>query len=523
MATSEALSTTSSWTLAGVRNSKHVIVFLVYVTLLLDNILLTVVVPIIPDYLYHSDNPQILSDFVINSSVSSTLSDKPVTAAPADKGTAGSLVLIKSGHFHAMLPGNCSANTAKFDIYSVLPQEKLFAKKSVINITHAEVVDENSRVGALLSSKALVQLAVNPLVGIITGHLGYHLPLFFGTVSLLLAALAFAFAENFVSLLLARSLQGLASACIGVSGMCLVADLYPDDASRSKVMGLVLGSIALGVLLGYPFGGLLYDFVGKMAPFLIIATLIFIVGAMQVICLTLKPIRKQGLSSTSWPKLLTDGFIILTAGAIWISTSAMAILEPLLPIWLMRTVKPQKWQLGTVFIPDSLGYLLGTNCFGLVAYRLGHWRVAIAAMMLVGLSVVLIPSASDVAQLTLPHFGTGLGIGIVDAALVPLLASLVDTRHAAHYGSVYTLQQTAVSLAYALGPLVGGELVQAIGFPWLMRIVGLLNILYCPLLLLLISRQVCDDTLHKDKILLKATPAVNYRTNSYERFFDDSD
>ena len=57
--------------------------------------------------------------------------------------------------------------------------------------------------------------------------------------------------------------------------MCLVAEQFPDDAARSKIMGFILGSMALGVLLGYPFGSLLYDFVGKMAPFLIIATAVF--------------------------------------------------------------------------------------------------------------------------------------------------------------------------------------------------------------------------------------------------------
>jgi DHA1 family solute carrier family 18 vesicular amine transporter 1/2 len=62
-----------------------------------------------------------------------------------------------------------------------------------------------------------------------------------------------------------------------------------------------------------------------------------------------------------------------------------------------------------------------------------------------------VPSASSVSQLAVPHFGIGLGIGVVDAALVPLLASLMDSRYAAHYGSVYALQQMAVSLAYSLG------------------------------------------------------------------------
>lgn len=74
--------------------------------------------------------------------------------------------------------------------------------------------------------------------------------------------------------MVARALQGVASACLGVCGMSLVAHLYPEEEKRSKIMGIILGSIALGVLLGYPFGGILYDFVGKSAPFYILSILI---------------------------------------------------------------------------------------------------------------------------------------------------------------------------------------------------------------------------------------------------------
>ena len=40
-----------------------------------------------------------------------------------------------------------------------------------------------------------------------------------------------------------------------------------------------------------------------------------------------------------------------------------------------------------------------------------------------------IPTAISVAGLTVPHFSLGLGIGILDAALTPLLASLVDAKY----------------------------------------------------------------------------------------------
>lgn len=125
-------------------------------------------------------------------------------------------------------------------------------------------------------------------------------------------------------------------------------------------------------------------------------------------------------------------------------------------------------------------------------------------------------SARNLWQLVLPHLGLGLGVGAVDAALVPLLAYLVDTRHGAGYGAVYALQQTAVSLAYALGecrdcckqkttekrltlrlslvagPMLGGALMRVVGFPWLMRVLGALCLVCSPLLALLARLDLPD-------------------------------
>lgn len=53
--------------------------------------------------------------------------------------------------------------------------------------------------------------------------------------------------------------------------MALVAARFPDEHDRSRMMGLVLGAVASGVLVGYPSGGFLYDFAGKAAPFTLVA------------------------------------------------------------------------------------------------------------------------------------------------------------------------------------------------------------------------------------------------------------
>ena len=57
------------------------------------------------------------------------------------------------------------------------------------------------------------------------------------------------------------------------SGMGMLAERYPDDKERGNAMGIALGGLALGVLIGPPFGGIMFQFMGKTAPFLILAVL----------------------------------------------------------------------------------------------------------------------------------------------------------------------------------------------------------------------------------------------------------
>jgi DHA1 family solute carrier family 18 vesicular amine transporter 1/2 len=223
-------------------------------------------------------------------------------------------------------------------------------------------------------------------------------------------------------------------------------------------------------------------------------------------------------------QLLSNKLIFCIALAIGLSTSAMAILEPLLPIWLITHLRPKKWQLGTVFIPDSLGYFIGTNFFGSTSYKVGQIKMSVGAIMIVGLSSIIIPQATTVSSLIIPHFCLGLGIGVLDTSLNPYLARLADTITQnynnidsneedvpSNYGSVYAIQQTAVSLAYSIVPFIAGEMVQSFGFPLIMRTIGVCNFLYGPILLYITIKYNMNVNCKQEDVLLKETNPSNYR------------
>jgi len=43
-------------------------------------------------------------------------------------------------------------------------------------------------------------------------------------------------------------------------------------------MAIALGGLALGVLIGPPFGGVMYEFIGKSSPFVVLALLALMDG-----------------------------------------------------------------------------------------------------------------------------------------------------------------------------------------------------------------------------------------------------
>ncbi|KAI9565499.1 hypothetical protein GHT06_009291 [Daphnia sinensis] len=450
----------------------------VYFALLLDNLLLTAVVPILPHFVHqgHVQETDGISATEIQSS-NETLA----------KSSLYNLLKSSAQHFH-------------------------------IGRGYQPEVGDNSRLGFLLSLKAIVQLVANPLVAIVIQRKGFSLPLLVGTINLILCSLLFAFGRSYEILSSARALQGITSACFTIAGLGLVASTYSEETKRSEAIGRALGGGAVGVLLGYPIAGFLYHLTGKTVPFLLVTSLAvmllvaFSLALRFAVCQQQRkeeelieedicffsdnfPSPKSGAPCVSRYANQRNLILGVVIGAIFLTTSVMSLLEPCLPLWLMKTMKPERWQLGAVFIPDSCGYLLTTHFLGGFAYRVGRWKVAMLSVIILGISCTLVPLASSIIYLTGPHFGIGIGIGAVDASLVPLLATLADKHPSAgitndlpsapSYGKTFALGQTAVSLAYCLGPILGGVLVESLGFPLLMLCIGVLNLLFSPLILIL--------------------------------------
>lgn len=469
-----------------IRESRKLILFIVAVALLLDNMLLTTVVPIIPEFLYairHQNDrfttappttvrvTQPYTPFGYNDTL------YPNPAAPIDA------MVNENDDETPSYSSDDYIDYESMDESELTPEQRAqmeLEKKR----KHDDLMHENVEVGVMFASKAVVQLITNPFVGPLTNRIGYSIPMFMGFIIMFLSTLIFAFSRSYAVLFFARALQGVGSSCSSVSGMGMLAERFPDDKERGNAMGIALGGLALGVLIGPPFGGFMYQFVGKSAPFIALAFLALLDGCLQLLVLQPKVVRSED-EAPSLKSLVMDPYILIAAGAITFANMGIAMLEPSLPIFMMDRMDAEKWQLGAAFLPASISYLIGTNLFGPLGHRMGRWLASLIGLSLIGLALIFVPFATRPNHLIIPMAALGFGIGMVDSSMMPQLGYLVDIRHSSVYGGVYAIGDIAFCMGFAVGPALSGSLVQALGFKSMMIGIGIISFFYGPLLVLL--------------------------------------
>ncbi|XP_031735775.1 chromaffin granule amine transporter-like [Anarrhichthys ocellatus] len=155
------------------RGSPRLVLVVVCVALLLDNMLLTVVVPIIPTFLYAMEHPSPEPQTTQPSLLPLPSRSAPIPGTPSARSPRSSplLSLFDNSTFslHSEIrteptPPNAEPTT------DLQLNETTDASGASCLQDSAFLGEENVRVGLLFASKALVQLLINPFVGPLTNR-----------------------------------------------------------------------------------------------------------------------------------------------------------------------------------------------------------------------------------------------------------------------------------------------------------------------------------------------------------------
>nr|WAS27828.1 putative vesicular monoamine transporter-like protein [Apostichopus parvimensis] len=538
-----------------VRGSRQLVLLVVFFALLLDNMLVTVIVPIIPDFIFSQEHPDLYlkeknriqgSKLItalptslpesVTTSVSSLSSDPHSGSLDLPLDYSNKTVLLQhlisiyeeqleGGSFNDMRPMTTGAPSGDMKNTEDSIRRLVIAQDLKIQLGHV-IRQENVKVGILFGSKAFVQLLTNPFVGMATNRLGYSLPMFTGFIIIFVSTLVFAIGESYPVLLIARMLQGVGSSCSSVAGMGMLADRYHDDNERGAAVGFALSGLAFGVFIGPPFGGVMYEFLGKSAPFYILSMLAFFEGMLQLLILNPSIKKETDIVGTSLTQLLKDPYVLIAAGALTFGNVGIAMLEPSLPLWMIFKMSPSKWELGAAFLPASFSYLVSANIFGALGNKIGRWLCSLLGLVVIGVGMLAIPFSTVFQHLIAPNMAIGFGIGMIDGTMMPIMAHLVDIRHSSVYGGIYAIADVGLCIGFSIGPSLSGAIVQAIGFSWMLRLVAIVGFLYAPFCIFLRNPPAKEENVgilmaEKGSNAYNTKKSIDYQTMEYDSDYSD--
>ncbi len=155
-------------------------------------------------------------------------------------------------------------------------------------------------------------------------------------------------------------------------------------------------------------------------------------------------------------KLDRWGGFIAVAVALSLCFSVSSLPTPLYPLYQTAWNIPPS-ALSYIFTAYMVGVLPSLICFGRLSDALGRFRVVLTSLSLLMVGLFLSAIAPGVGVLIVARFIIGFGNGLLTTASAVALAEAHPQRDR-HVASVTT--SMGISVAFGLGPVVGGALAQ---------------------------------------------------------------
>lgn len=167
-----------------------------------------------------------------------------------------------------------------------------------------------------------------------------------------------------------------------------------------------------------------------------------------------KAIDESPIGVFQWAILILCGLCMVLDG---FDVQAMGYVAPaLLQAWSV-----DKASLGPVFGAGLFGLLIGSLAFSVLADKLGRRPILIASTFFFSICMLVTPMASDVQQLLVIRFITGLGLGAIMPNAMALCGEFSPQR-----SRVFIMM--LISCGFTVGAMLGGVVAAALipSFGW---------------------------------------------------------
>ncbi len=324
-------------------------------------------------------------------------------------------------------------------------------------------------VTALLAVYSLAQLVTAPLWGRLSDRIGRRPILLASLTASVLAYLWLGGATALWMLFAARAFSG---ACAGniAAAQAYIADVTAPE-ERARGMGLIGAAFGLGFIIGPALGGLI---AGNDPATADVATPAWIAAGLSTLALCgVLLLLPESLPAGARDRTAARSRIAAVMGVLhrpvlsrlilvfFLVILAFAGMESTFALWAMGEFSWGPRQVGYVFAyVGVLSAILQGGLIGRLARRFGEERLLLCGLTLIGIGLLLMTLAHNLAVLVVAVTGLSLGMGLTQ----PSLNSLISRRAGGEeQGEVMGVSQSVASLSRVLGPFAAGLCFAAFG------------------------------------------------------------
>jgi len=321
----------------------------------------------------------------------------------------------------------------------------------------------------LLSSGAAIAMAIfAPIWGSLADSYGRKLMVERALLGGTLLFGAMGFVHNVQQLFILRTLQGCITGTVAAA-TTLVAATVPRERVGSS-LGLLQMAIYIGASAGPLVGGVMADTLGYR-PTAWLASTLLLTGGLLVLIFVREdfqpPSRREnadGLGLWEGMRTIAHTRPLLAAIAAKMGLQlGSRVTDPVLPLFVQSLV-PASMQVASITglingVSAATG-ALGAVIIGRVSDRLGYRRLMLGCLLSSALLHVPQALVTDPLQLLLLRALNGLALGGAVPTASALLARLAPEGR---QGAAYGVDNSARSVANALGPMLGATVAANIG------------------------------------------------------------
>ncbi len=322
-------------------------------------------------------------------------------------------------------------------------------------------------IGLLFSVFSLMTVLLRPLIGAGLDRYGRRWFFITGLAAYGLAMAGFAFSGTIPGLIIARVLQGTASAVLWLAVNAIVADLAGADRrgsafgniSQSSNQGAIIGTFigfavlfSMGIQSGWQPLFILYAAAGGLAA--LIAW-----RRMPETRTTVPPKEKTSLSGALQTIRRSRSLLALMLVGILTSASG-SMLSPIFMIFLQGKFHADVSTLAWAFLPSALVWAVLPTRLGKLSDRFGRKPLMVLAMFVAAVDSFIVPRFASLEALAVLWAIEALCFAASDPAGPALVTDLTEEEQR---GRVFGIYAFSGGLGAVIGPLAGGWLYDVVG------------------------------------------------------------